>query len=476
MTDAVLLSVAVAVVLLVAFEAAAALIRRRSASRGSAHDTAIGITGSAHPVDENVQFTVYRPREVTPRKWYALLAFAHLTERRPDEPDATDPMVEVQQQAERLLDREASRYLHVTVDGRQAIPRSGELTLVPHMDGIEFNPERHSFRWELAVHRAEFQFRTISDAVPQTARGHLAVFWGAVVVADVPLTLRIVGTAADVPATVTEHARPYRHIFASYSHRDGAVVQQFEDFMESLGDTYLRDVHDVRAGEVWTERLEELIRQADVFQLFWSWNALASPFVRKEWEFALALQRPHFVRPVYWEEPLPAQADLPPDALRRLHFHRLGSTPVRVPASAGRWTSFPIRAAAAAVLVALLGWPFWNYRTMTPSDGGGITPGIEAPPPAEVPAQPIPPPTPSPAPQVSPPPILIPDVIQKAPDPPTGARDLADRYDRATRALEDRAFANAIAILEQLERDEPGYRDVPALLDRAREGLASAPK
>lgn len=32
---------------------------------------------------------------------------------------------------------------------------------------------------------------------------------------------------------------------------------------------------------------------------------MVSPFVRREWEQALALNRPHFIRPVYWEDPLP---------------------------------------------------------------------------------------------------------------------------------------------------------------------------
>ena len=34
--------------------------------------------------DENVQFTVYRPAWVQPARWYSMLAFAHLSERRPD--------------------------------------------------------------------------------------------------------------------------------------------------------------------------------------------------------------------------------------------------------------------------------------------------------------------------------------------------------------------------------------------------------
>jgi hypothetical protein len=76
---------------------------------------------------------------------------------------------------------------------------------------------------------------------------------------------------------------------------------------------------------VWQPRIAELIDSADLFQLFWSRNALESPFVRQEWEHALRLGRAGFIRPVYWEDPLPADEarQLPPEALRRLHFSRL---------------------------------------------------------------------------------------------------------------------------------------------------------
>src|SRR5262249_43037494 len=66
-----------------------------------------------------------------------------------------------------------------------------------------------------------------------------------------------------------------------------------------------------------------LMGEADVFQLFWSWHALESPCVRSEWEYALALRRPSFVRPVYWDDPMPERGDLPPVALKALHFERI---------------------------------------------------------------------------------------------------------------------------------------------------------
>ena len=51
------------------------------------HDlSAVAEDPLARVVDENVQFTVYRPRTVRPETWYPLLAFAHLGERRRDAP------------------------------------------------------------------------------------------------------------------------------------------------------------------------------------------------------------------------------------------------------------------------------------------------------------------------------------------------------------------------------------------------------
>ena len=72
-------------------------------------------------LDENVQFTVYRPRAIAPVRWYSLLAFAHLAERRPNEIDAPDPIDEVRRQAEGVLAEQAATYQSTTQDSGAAI-------------------------------------------------------------------------------------------------------------------------------------------------------------------------------------------------------------------------------------------------------------------------------------------------------------------------------------------------------------------
>ena len=113
---------------------------------------------------------------------------------------------------------------------------------------------------------------------------------------------RVPGTA---PPAVTESAPRYRKIFPSYSHADRAIVDGFAEVVRTLGDQYLQDVVAIRAGERWRARLPQLIEEADIFQLFWSSNSMRSPYCQEEWEHALSLRRPFFVRPFYWEDPCP---------------------------------------------------------------------------------------------------------------------------------------------------------------------------
>lgn len=304
-----------------------ALLRLTSGGRGGpAVSVAQGARMAEDPqpihVDENVQFTVYRPKAVRPNEWYELLAFAHLADRRPDAPaDQLDPLEQVRRQARALLGSRADYYSDPRADSTQAIPQSGEFTFLPQVPGVTFSPDRATFRWLEDVHRQEFKLRADPTMAGQTARGRLSVYLGAIIVAEVSLAFGIDWNARPatepIPPSAAERARPYRKIFASYSHEDTAVVEQFEQLARSLGDEYLRDVISLHSGSPWDDGLLRLIDEADVFQLFWSSHSMRSPFVQREWQYALRLGRPNFIRPTYWENPLPRTRDpeLPPASL-----------------------------------------------------------------------------------------------------------------------------------------------------------------
>ena len=295
-------------------------------------------------IDENVQFTVFRPQVVRPGVWYPLLAFAHLAERSPDAPpDQLDPLDRVRTWAAQILGSDMEAYASPTSDARAGVPRESELTFVPEIDGMEFNPPRRTFRWLEDVHKEEFRLRASPALTGSVARGRLTVFLGVLILADVELAIRIASTAAtptlqpaasQTPSRTIDprevaleavHAHPYRKIFPSYSHLDVAIVEQAEVLGRALGDVYVRDRTVLRSGEDWNARLLELIDEADIFQLFWSSNAMRSEYVRQEWEYALSRGRRFFIRPTYWEEPMPRSTDpeLPPPKLSQLHFQSL---------------------------------------------------------------------------------------------------------------------------------------------------------
>jgi len=284
-------------------------------------------SGMFSSFDENVQFSVYRPGTIAPERWYPMLVFAHLSEHRAGQ-DEPDPLEEVARQARQVLDGQPTDFKRLTQDSAGVVPREGEITFVPAAQGIEFNPTRRTFKWLEDVHREEFRLRAPMAKDGETLRGGITVFLGSILLAEIALTIHVDsshGTSVDTSSLEPAHAHPYRRIFASYSHNDSAIVNQFEHYAQAIGDRYLRDMADLRSGEVWDERLARMIEQADVFQLFWSSNSMRSPFVKREWQHALSLDRAEFVRPTYWEVPLPEspQEGLPPDELRQLHFQRI---------------------------------------------------------------------------------------------------------------------------------------------------------
>jgi type VI secretion system protein ImpJ len=291
-------------------------------------------------VDENLQFTVYRPKQLRALTWQPFLAFAHLSERAADAAASEpDPIEEVATQAEAVLGQSLNDYRALIQPTRQAVARESQLTFIPVVHGLKFDPPQHSFQWKGVVHRALFLVRAGPESVGKTLRGRLSVFLGSIVIAEVPLGLIVTaqsGSDPDGQLIPTNPTARFRKIFASYSHRDHEIVEEFRRYARVLGDEYLQDVVSLRSGDVWDTRLKQLITDADIFQLFWSWNSMDSKFVRAEWEHAIGLGRPEFIRPLYWEDPLPCrpEAGLPPEVLQRVHFQWLPSRGV-APATFG---------------------------------------------------------------------------------------------------------------------------------------------
>jgi TIR domain len=140
-------------------------------------------------VDENVQFTVFRPQELVPDKWQPLLAFTHLASERSD--------VEVKRQAEAVLKHAMAEYRQVVQDAQNAVPRDEVLTLVPKVPGVEFEPAERGFSCRGTVHLEMFLARALPQLPAQTARGKLSVRLGTRAIAELPLTMVVAARTTD---------------------------------------------------------------------------------------------------------------------------------------------------------------------------------------------------------------------------------------------------------------------------------------
>ena len=260
-------------------------------------------------------FSAFYPGAVRAGKPYAMMVFAHLE-------IMMDIVRDIAAGYSGLMGgqpKSTSAASVVTVDLGQMI------TFVPQIPGLVFDPPEQTLAWRPPHQNATFLF-TVPETVESDFVGRVLVYQGVMIIGEIPVTLRLnAASASDALASAGEFTR-LDPVFASYSHRDTPVMEHFRRARQHSGQKMLVDIYDLRAGEIWANRLLEMIDESAVFQLFWSDHSAASQYCREEWEHALTLlpQRPRFIQPVWWEAPMPS----PPPELANLHFQRIGLPPV----------------------------------------------------------------------------------------------------------------------------------------------------
>lgn len=207
------------------------------------------------------------------------------------------------------------------------------ITIIPEAKGFVFNPPAVRTHWLERWQRVEFRMRA-SDPLEasdrrESVRGRVAFFAGPLLVGEAAIRVEVLPGPGDeaLPRPTQEPSGPgaifreystpaYRSLFVSYSHDDAIIVEELEKAQQAIRDSHLKDLTILRSAESWSPAMLRDIHRADVFQLCWSDAAKNSAHVEQEWQCALGVNRRGFVRPIYWELPMPD----PPEQLRRLHF------------------------------------------------------------------------------------------------------------------------------------------------------------
>lgn len=263
---------------------------------------------------ETVQFSAYYPREVVPNQWQPLIAYIY----------KASAAIEVVEDAQQTLGGLMATVRRIVEAARQTIPVGTMITATPYLPGFQFNPPSLTIGFFEDWHRLDFKLRSVDAAINQASNGRLTFTVEGIIVSDVPLSIYVgeTGGGADSGANsgkmMTMTQKLYKSIFCSYSHDDAKIVERVERAYKILGFDFLRDVNVLKSGQDWNDGLYQLIEQADIFQLFWSSTAADSKYVEREWQYAHSLDRDetNFIRPVYWQEPMPTV----PELLSSIHF------------------------------------------------------------------------------------------------------------------------------------------------------------
>jgi hypothetical protein len=265
----------------------------------------------SHP-DGGVSFTAGYPRVVAPQLRYSLSVYVHLGR--------------LQAAVDQYIADESQRFgLRPPVSKVAAfvpLPEGTRLWVRPEVPGVGFDPPAQELRWQKDLQRITFRLQALSHTAGRAVLGAVEVHAGPLLVAQVPLSIRVRGVGErqeGAEGVAASTARLFRSVFASYAPEDDHIVKAVAGAYRPLGIDMLADKVSMRAGEDGHQGLSQLIEEADVFQLFWSKAASRSHQVAEEWQHALSLQDhkgQRFIRPVYWNLPWPR----PPAELKHLHF------------------------------------------------------------------------------------------------------------------------------------------------------------
>ena len=269
--------------------------------------------------DKTVQLSAYYPKEAAPNVWLPLRAYIYRIIAAP----------QVEEDAKQFLGDAAGSFRRAEDTARTDVQEGALVTATPELPGFQVNPPSISLLFLEDWHRFEFKLRATTAPLEQAANGHITFTVEGVIIADIPLSIFVSNSATNpTPAGGSSNptatnltnttTKPYHSIFCSYSHKDTWIVERVEKAYKALGMDFLRDVVKLKSGQDWNAELLNMIDRADIFQLFWSSNAAQSKYVRQEWEYALkrSTGRTAFIRPVYWEQPMPP---VPPE-LGHIHF------------------------------------------------------------------------------------------------------------------------------------------------------------
>jgi hypothetical protein len=258
-----------------------------------------------------VTFSVYWQHYVIPKEWTNLMVYLYSGSHGDKET------------YENLLKQVKNPdKFDFNISGPVDIKWGAKILIKPEMPGFRFAPEESLVTWYEDWIPVTFNMMAEpKELIPrrgEKVNGKVKFFVGPLLINEIDINVTIKEhLSGDETVTINKKTHPaYLKIFPSYAHEDEDIVEKIEAAVETIGNKYMRDVKVLRAGELFGPAIDDFIKEAHVFQLFWSEASKESKYVEKEWRAALERKKEYFIRPTYWKKPMPA----PPTELGKMHF------------------------------------------------------------------------------------------------------------------------------------------------------------
>ena len=271
-----------------------------------------GVDVNADEREDVVDCTVFAPAFATPGDQVFVQVFAHLMEQAQDAGSLAGE-----------FDADAERRAVMTLE--TIVRRGSSLMFELRIARLTVRERVHSLTWRGRPVSAQFEVEVPQEARLGTYIGTVTVSLESVPIGHVKFKLALVPKDAR-PERRTEpvgdDAKRYKTAFVSYSSKDRKAVLERVQMLKPLGIDYFQDLLDLDPGDRWERELYLSIAECDLFLLFWSSEAKASRWVRRELQYALERKGgDDFARP----EILPVIIEGPPitppwPEVAHLHF------------------------------------------------------------------------------------------------------------------------------------------------------------
>lgn len=258
---------------------------------------------------DKVHFSVASPPSAQPGQKFIVAVWAHLERQR----------AEVERRVQQAHPQTDAPPV-IRPKGPFKIERGTTLFVRLKFTDLHVDSPEDVILWDGEIGNASFEVAIPSETAEGVKSGLVSVHWeGGLQIARVPLQILVAAKAVPTAST-TQPIHHIRKAFASYANPDRDEVLRAIQGMQKIApdlDVFL-DVVELRSGEDWEKRLWQVIPESDVFYLFWSAAAKASPWVEKEWRCALTSRGDEFIDPF----PLVSPEEVrPPEELSKKHFN-----------------------------------------------------------------------------------------------------------------------------------------------------------